>query len=268
MDILISRRFNLNVWGKGEKIMMFAHGLGCDQKMWRFITPAFENDYTIVLFDFLGCGDSDITAFNQEKYPSLNEYADDILTIITTLKLSNLVLVGHSVGSMISLLAAIKQPALFKKVIMVSPSPCYLNYRDYHGGFEKFEIEELLEKLKLNLAQWAEKFAPVIMGDGNSSALVKELKDSFVSTNHNALYHFAELTFKADLRTELQKLKVPSLVMQCSEDVIAPVGVGEFMHNQISQSKLVVIKATGHCAHLSEPGETVALIKEYLEENT
>jgi sigma-B regulation protein RsbQ len=244
--------------------MMFAHGLGCDQNMWRFITPAFENEYKIVLFDFLGCGDSDMDAFKQENYPSLNEYGDDILEIITSLKLSNVVLVGHSVGSMIGMLAAIKAPQLFQHVIMVSPSPCYINYHGYKGGFEKVEIDGLLAKLKENLDEWSEKFAPVIMSNTDRPALTNELKDSFKSTDPKALYHFAELTFKSDLRCELEKLKVPSLVMQCSEDVIAPTEVGDFLHSHLAQSQLVVLKASGHCAHLSEPEETIGFIKAYL----
>jgi sigma-B regulation protein RsbQ len=260
----IKEKFNVNVSGNGIKAMMFAHGLGCDQSMWRFIIPAFEEDYKIVLFDYIGSGNADISFYNKEKYSSLHGYADDVIGIIKALQLSQVVFVGHSVSGMIGMLAAIKAPELFSNLIMVSPSPCYLNEKDYKGGFEKNEIKALLEKLNENLNEWSTTFAPIIMGNQERPALAEELKESFVATNHTALNGFADVTFWSDLRNELEALTTPTLIMQGSEDIIAPVEVGNFMHQKISGSKLVNMQATGHCAHLSEPKETVELIKEYL----
>jgi sigma-B regulation protein RsbQ len=234
----IKERFNVKISGNGTKAIMFAHGLGCDQSMWRFVTPAFEADYKIILFDYIGSGNADISFYTKEKYSSLHGYADDIIEIIKALHLSQVVFVGHSVSCMIGMLATIKAPELFANLIMVSPSPCYFNEKDYNGGFEKYEIHTLLEKLKENLTEWSDNFAPVIMQNEDRPALAEELKESFAATNHNALYDFAEVTFRSDLRCELENVTTPTLIMQSSEDVIAPVEVGNFMHLKVRGSKI------------------------------
>jgi sigma-B regulation protein RsbQ len=264
MTATISRRNNVKVFGKGRQPMMFAHGFGCDQNMWRYLTPAFENDYQIILFDYVGAGKSDKSAYNQERYSSLQGYAQDVLDICEELNLKNTIFVGHSVSSMIGLLAAIEQPQYFEKLIMVGPSPCYINYDDYKGGFERKDIEGLLDTMEKNYIGWANFLAPNIMGNKERPQLGEELTESFCSTDPLIAKQFAEATFFSDNRHDLGKTKIPSLILQCSEDIIAPLEVGNYLHKNLSNSTLRVMKATGHCPHMSEPEETISLIKEYL----
>ena len=264
MTATISQRNNVRVFGKGSKPMMFAHGFGCDQNMWRFVTPAFENDYKIILFDYVGAGKSDKSAYNQERYSSLHGYAQDVLDICEELQLKNIVFVGHSVSSMIGLLAAIEHPQHFEKLIMVGPSPCYINYDDYKGGFERKDIEGLLDTMEKNYIGWANFLAPNIMGNNDRPHLGEELTESFCSTDPLIARQFAEATFYSDNRHDLNKTKIPSLILQCSEDIIAPLEVGDYLHKNLPNSTLRVMRATGHCPHMSEPDETIALIKEYL----
>jgi sigma-B regulation protein RsbQ len=264
MTATISRRNNVKVFGKGRQPMMFAHGFGCDQNMWRYLTPAFENDYQIILFDYVGAGKSDKSAHNPERYSSLQGYAQDVLDICEELDLRNTIFVGHSVSSMIGLLAAIEQPQYFEKLIMVGPSPCYINYDDYRGGFERKDIEGLLDTMEKNYIGWANFLAPNIMGNKDRPHLGEELTDSFCSTDPLIARQFAEATFFSDNRHDLGKTKIPSLILQCSEDIIAPLEVGNYLHKNLPNSTLRVMKATGHCPHMSEPEETISLIKEYL----
>lgn len=264
MDKNILSRNNVRVFGEGDQYMMFAHGFGCDQHMWRFITSAFEKDYKIVLFDYVGAGRSDINAYNEEKYQSLQGYASDILDICEELALNKIIFVGHSVSSMIGLLAAIERPEYFEKLVMVGPSPCYINKEDYVGGFEKRDIEDLLETMEKNYIGWANFLAPNIMGNGEKPELGKELADSFCSTDPVIARQFAKATFFSDNRVDLKKNDIPSLILQCSDDIIAPLQIGEYILTQMANSTLRVMKATGHCPHLSEPAETIYLIKEYL----
>lgn len=244
--------------------MMFAHGFGCDQNMWRFLTPAFENDYRIILFDYVGAGNSDTSAYNKERYSSLQGYAQDILEICEELQLRNVILVGHSVSSMIGLLAAVEEPEYFEKMIMVGPSPCYINHDNYKGGFERKDIEGLLDTMEKNYIGWANFLAPNIMGNKDRPHLGEELTQSFCSTDPLIARQFAEATFFSDNRSDLTKTKVPSLILQCSDDIIAPLEVGEYLAKNLPGSSLRVMKATGHCPHMSEPEETISLIKEYL----
>jgi sigma-B regulation protein RsbQ len=264
MEKSIARRNNVRVFGKGTQPMLFAHGFGCDQNMWRFVTPAFEEDYRIVLFDYVGAGKSDVSAYNPERYSSLQGYAQDILDICAELQLNDVILVGHSVSSMTGLLAAVEAPGYFSHIIMVGPSPCYINEEGYVGGFERRDIEGLLETMEKNYIGWANFLAPNIMGHKERPELGQELVDSFCSTDPVIASQFARATFFSDNRRDLAKLKVPSLILQCSEDIIAPVEVGQYLHRQVPGSTLKVMSATGHCPHMSEPEETIALIKEYL----
>ena len=244
--------------------MLFAHGFGCDQNMWRYITPAFEKDYKIILFDYVGAGQSDVSAYNPERYSSLEGYARDILEICQDLQLSDAIFVGHSVSAMIGLLAAIENPGYFQRLVMIGPSPCYINDSDYKGGFERTDIESLLETMDQNYIGWANFLAPNIMGHKDRPELGAELTESFCSTDPVIARQFAEATFFSDNRRDLQNLHIPTLILQCSEDIIAPLSVGEYLSQQLPQSKLKVMKATGHCPHMSEPEETISFIKEYL----
>ncbi|WP_051359878.1 alpha/beta fold hydrolase [Adhaeribacter aquaticus] len=266
MDVL--KRNNVTISGKGKQPMLFAHGYGCDQNMWRLITPAFENDYQIILFDHVGFGKSDITAYNQTRYNSLKGYAEDVLEICQELDLTNVIFVGHSVSSMIGVLAAIKEPTLFDKLVLVGPSPRYINDGNYEGGFSSEDIDGLLESLDSNYLGWSSAMAPVIMGNPNRPELGEELTNSFCRTNPEIAKDFARVTFLSDNRADLSKLKTKSLILQCSEDVIAPMSVGEYMHQHLPDSEMMVLEATGHCPNLSAPEETIQAIKKFLQNQT
>lgn len=261
-DIL--ERNNVTIQGSGEQPILFAHGYGCDQNMWRFVYPAFMDNYKVILFDHVGAGNSDESYYNKEKYSSLQGYANDILEICQTLDLENIILVGHSVSSMIALVAANKEPFRFANIIMIGPSPCYINKNGYMGGFNQEDIDELLDTLDSNYLGWASNMAPVIMGNPDSPQLGEELTNSFCRTNPEIAKHFAKVTFLSDNRDDLEELKVPTLIIQCTEDAIAPMGVAEYVNNKISNSKLQIIDATGHCPNLSAPEETIKAIKQYL----
>lgn len=261
-DVL--KRNNVKVSGKGSRPMLFAHGFGCDQNMWRFITPAFENDYRIVLFDYVGSGKSDLSAYDPARYSTLTGYAQDVLEICAALDLQDVVFVGHSVSSMIGVLAARQEPGRFRQLLMVGPSPRYVNDKDYVGGFERADLEGLLDLMDKNYIGWANFLAPVIMKNPDRPELGRELQESFCSTDPKIARRFAEATFFADNRADVVGLEVPSLIMQCSEDAIAPVEVGQYLYRTMPKSTLRVMKATGHCPHLSHPDETIAVMKEYL----
>jgi sigma-B regulation protein RsbQ len=245
---------------------VFAHGYGCDQNMWRLVTPEFEEQYKIVLFDHVGFGKSDLSAFQPEKYKTLDGYARDLLEICHELGLRDAILVGHSVGAMIGILAAIEEPGIFKKLVLIGPSPCYINEGDYVGGFTRGDVDGLLEFLDSNHLGWSKTMAPVIMGNPERPELAEELANSFCRTDPEIAKHFARVTFLSDNRADLPKLTVPSLVLQCSEDAIASVQVGSYVHQHLANSSLVFLKASGHCPQLSAPNETVAAMIEGLRE--
>jgi len=264
MSDSILRRNNVKVFGQGEQPLIFAHGFGCDQNMWRFVTPAFEHNFKIILFDYVGAGKSDRSAYNKERYASLNGYAQDVLEICAALNIRNSIFVGHSVSSMIGLLAALEQPNHFEKLIMVGPSPCYINDDGYFGGFDRKDIEGLLETMDKNYIGWSNFLAPNIMGNKDRPELGAELTESFCSTDPVIARQFAEATFFSDNRQDLMKLRTPSLILQCSDDIIAPLEVGDYLAKNLDNSTLRVMKATGHCPHMSAPAETIDLIEEYL----
>jgi sigma-B regulation protein RsbQ len=257
-------RNNVTVSGNGTRPILFAHGYGCDQNMWRHVAPAFEREYKVVLFDHVGAGKSDAQAFDRVKYRTLAGYASDVLEICRELNLNHVVFVGHSVSAMIGVVAAIQEPSRFGGLIMVAPSPRYINDGAYVGGFERKDIEGLLEMLDSNYLGWASNLAPVIMGNPERPELAAELENSFCRTDPEIAKFFARVTFLSDNRADLPKVQVPTLVLQCSKDTIAPLSVGEFVHNQVAGSELVVMSATGHCPNLSAPEETVAAIKSFL----
>ncbi|MCO4755650.1 MAG: alpha/beta hydrolase [Bacteriovoracaceae bacterium] len=260
----VSSRNNVKVFGSGQPII-FAHGFGCDQNMWRLVYPAFEETNKVILFDHVGAGKSDEKAFSKKKYNSLSGYAEDVLEIIDALSLKDVIFVGHSVSSMIGVLASIKRPDLFSKLILVGPSPRYINSDDYLGGFSKEDIEGLLESLDDNYLGWSSNMAPVIMGNPDNPELAEELKNSFCRTNPDIAKHFARVTFLSDNRSDLSKVTTESLVLQCSEDVIAPNLVGEYVADNIANSTFVQMKAKGHCPNLSSPQETIAAIKAFIK---
>jgi sigma-B regulation protein RsbQ len=255
---------NVTILGTGNKIMFFVHGYGCDQNMWRFITPHFKNTYKIVLVDLVGTGKSDESAYDYDKYNSLKGHADDIINICDALNLEDVCMVAHSVSAMIATLAAVKRPTLFKKLIMIGPSPRYINDADYFGGFSEKDIEELLETLDSNYLGWSSAMAPVIMGNLNRPELAAELETSFCQNNPEIASHFAKVTFLADNRSDLKKLAIDTLIIQSEEDAIASLEVGQFVHKNIANSKLVVLESTGHCPHMSAPNKTIEAMKNYL----
>lgn len=258
-------RNNVKVLGRGTQPMLFAHGFGCDQNMWRFVAPSFAEDYRLVLFDYVGSGRSDLRAYNPDRYSNLNGYAQDILDICEVLELKDVILVGHSVSGMIGLLAAIKEPKRFQRLIFVSPSARYINDAPgYVGGFERKDIEELLETMDKNYIGWANFLGPLVMGNPERPELTAELTESFCSTDPIIARRFAEVTFFSDNRQDLPNLTVPSLILQCSEDLIAPRVVGEYVHRNVPRSTLRLLKAKGHCPHMSAPDETSGIIKDYL----
>ena len=263
-DVL--RRNNVKTFGTGTQPMLFAHGFGCDQNMWRFVAPAFADDYQIVLFDYVGSGKSELGAYDADRYSTLDGYVHDVLDIIHALDLRNVLFVGHSVSSMIGVLAANQEPDRFAKLIMIGPSPRYVNEAPhYTGGFERSDIEGLFETMDKNYIGWANFLAPAIMKNPEHPELGEELAQSFCSTDPVIARQFAEATFLSDNRADLERVLVPSLVLQCSDDMIAPNAVGEYVHRQTPRSTLRVMKATGHCPHMSAPEETIALIQDYLE---
>ena len=244
--------------------MVFAHGFGCDQNMWRLVAPAFEADFRTVLFDHVGAGGSDISAYDSDKYATLLGYAEDLIEICRELGLRDAVFVGHSVSAMIGALASLRAPELFSTLVMVGPSPRYIDDGDYVGGFSETQIEELLEFLGENPMAWSAAMAPAIMGNPDRPELGEELTASFCRADPRIAKEFARATFTADNRSDLPKLRTKTLILQCSEDIIAPNAVGEYLHANIADSRLMVLEATGHCPNLSAPAEVIAAIKAHV----
>jgi sigma-B regulation protein RsbQ len=258
------QRNNVHVAGQGPRTLMFAHGYGCDQNMWRAVTPEFEKDFTVVLFDYVGAGLSDPTAFHRTRYSTLQGYAADVQEIIRELNLSQVTFVGHSVSSMIGALAAIESPELFENLVMIGPSPCYVNDGEYVGGFERADIMDLLEMLDNNHSGWSAMMAPVIMGNPDRPELAGELEASFCRTNPIFAQHFARVTFLSDNREDLPKLRTRTLILQCEHDPIAPASVGQYVHRCLENSQLVVMDAVGHCPHLSAPSAVTQAMRRFL----
>ena len=263
MNVL--RRNNVLVSGPaGAQPIVFAHGFGCDQTMWRYVAPAFEPTHRVVLFDHVGAGGSDLSAYQPHKYASLQGYADDVVEIVRELDLSRVVFVGHSVSAMIGVLAAVAEPERFSHLVLVGPSPRYIDEPGYVGGFDRQDIDGLLESLESNYLGWSAAMAPVIMGNAERPELGTELTNSFCRSDPAIAAHFARVTFLSDNRADLSRVTTPTLVLQCSDDVIAPRSVGAYVNQRIPGSELVQMKATGHCPNLSAPEETVAAIESFL----
>ncbi|MEP7203815.1 MAG: alpha/beta hydrolase [Ilumatobacteraceae bacterium] len=262
-------RNNVRVSGRGDgQAIMFAHGFGCDSNMWRFVAPRFEEQFKVVLFDLVGAGHSDLSAYDPTRYSSLQAYADDILEICDELTLTDLIFVGHSVSAMIGALAAIKEPTRFDKLVMIGPSPRYIDDDDYVGGFDENDISDMLDSLDSNYLGWSTGMAPVIMGNPQRPELGAELTESFCRTDPAIARQFARATFLSDNRADLADIRTPTLVLQCRDDVIAPVSVGEYVRDHIHDSSYVVLDATGHCPNLSAPDETYAAIRDFVLNRT
>jgi sigma-B regulation protein RsbQ len=260
----IVRRNNVHAEGTAGPPMMFAHGFGCDQNMWRLVAPAFADAYRLILFDHVGAGGSDLSAYDARKYSRLEGYAADVLELCDELRLEDVVFVGHSVSAMIGVLAARQQPERFRALVLIGPSPRYIDDADYVGGFSRADIEGLLTSLDSNYLGWSTAMAPVIMGNTDRPELGAELTNSFCRTDPQIAADFARVTFFSDNRQDLPHVKTPALILQCSDDVIAPTAVGDYVHRNMPSSQLVRMKATGHCPNLSAPGETIAAMKAFL----
>jgi sigma-B regulation protein RsbQ len=263
MDIL--RRNNVSVRGQAGPDMVFAHGFGCDQQMWRFVAPAFETTRRVVLFDHVGCGGADAKAYDAQRHASIQGYADDLIGLMQAAEVHDAVFVGHSVSAMIGALASIAQPHLFSHLVMLGPSPRYLNAPpDYIGGFERSDIDGLIDMMETNMLGWADFLAPVVMGEQSPAELTSELKASFCANDAYIARRFAMATFLGDNRADLPQVSVPSLIIQCSDDAIAPMAVGRYVHQHLKGSTLEVLDASGHCPHMTHPQQTIALIERYL----
>ena len=263
----VLRRNNVTLNGPADgPPMVFAHGFGCDQNMWRFVAPAFEDQYRTVLFDFVGAGASDLSAYDRGRYSNLDGYAADVIDVVQALDLQDVVFVGHSVSAMIGVLAVSREPDRFAALVLVAPSPRYLDDDGYAGGFSEKDIEDLLSSLDSNYLGWSSAMAPVIMGNADRPELGAELTASFCRTDPEIQKRFARATFLSDNRADLARVKLPTLVLQCADDPIAPDSVGEYIHAQIPGSMLVKLRATGHCPNLSAPEETVAAMADFLKD--
>jgi sigma-B regulation protein RsbQ len=244
--------------------MLFAHGFGCDQNMWRYVWPAFADDHQVILFDHVGNGGSDTSTYDARRYASLDGYAEDILEICRELDLSDVVYVGHSVAAMMGVLAAEREPERFGALILVGPSPRYIDADDYRGGFTREDIDGLLESLESNYLGWSSAMAPVIMGNPERPELSEELTNSFCRADPEIARRFARVTFLSDNREDLAKVETPTLVLQARDDAIAPTEVGEYVQRRMPNAQLTLLDATGHCPNLSAPDATVDAIRAYL----
>ncbi|MFE9058903.1 alpha/beta fold hydrolase [Streptomyces mutabilis] len=261
----IERRNNVTVTGNPQgRAVVLAHGFGCDQNMWRLTVPALAEDYRVVLFDYVGAGRSDLSAFSESRYASLDGYARDVVEVCEALDLRDAVFVGHSVSAMIGVLAAGTAPERIGALVMIAPSPRYIDDPGYRGGFSAEDIDELLESLESNYLGWSAAMAPVIMGNADRPELGEELTNSFCATDPDMARVFARTTFLSDSRDDLKAVTVPTLILECTQDVIAPREVGAFVHQMIAGSKLVTLDATGHCPHLSAPEATNGAITDFL----
>lgn len=262
----IRKRNHVTISGSGPSTMVFAHGFGCDQNMWRLLAPAYEGRYRTVLFDHVGSGASDLSAYDKTKYDSLEGYASDVVELVEDVATGPVVFVGHSVSAMIGLLANVRRPELFAAQVMIGPSPCYIDDGDYVGGFVRKDIESLLETLEGNYLGWASNMAPAIMGAPEKPELAIELTNSFCRTDPDIAKQFARVTFLSDVRGEVPKLQAPTLVLQCTDDIIAPLAVGEYLRRALPRAKLALIENVGHCPHLSSPSASADAMDTFLQE--
>lgn len=262
----IRARNHVSVSGQSGSPLLFLHGFGCDQRMWRHAAPAFESEHQVVLMDFVGSGRSDLRAYDSRRYGQLSGYAQDVLEVCDALDLQDVVLVGHSIASMVAMEAVIEDASRIKAVVMVGPSPHFLNDPpDYSGGFEEHQIQALLDLMADNFSAWASVVAPLAMGLPATSPWTEELAQTFCQNQPDILAEFARVTFHCDERARLQLMTRPSLILQCREDALAPDSVGEFLQRGMKDSRLHRLHATGHCPHVTAPEETVTAIRDYIK---
>ena len=260
----VLKRNNVTVLGAGNKVLFFAHGFGCDQNAWKYIQNFFTENYKLVLFDFVGAGKSDLSYYNPQKYASLDGYVDDVIEICDALELRNAIFIGHSVACMIGALASIKRSDIFEKLVFIGPSPCYIGKEDYIGGFDPETIDSLLEVMEEDYITWAKSIAPAIMNSKNGNVLASELSDSFCSIDPIIAKQFARVTFLSDNRKDLPLIPIRSLTIQCSDDMLAPLAVGQYIHANTPNNTLRILDVHGHCPHISHPMETFNAIKAFL----
>ena len=260
----LRERHHVTIAGDGPASMVFAHGFGCDQNMWRLMAPSYEERYRTIRYDLVGSGRSDLSAYDRNRYDTLQGHADDLVEVVREFADGPVVFVGHSVSAMIGLLAGIKAPDLFQSHVMLGPSPCYINDGDYVGGFSRADIDSLLETMEGNYLGWSSSMAPAIMGAPERPELAEELTNSFCRTDPEIAAHFARVTFLSDNRADLPKLRAPVLVLQSSDDIIAPCAVGEYMARVMPDATLRVIQNVGHCPHMSAPCESMDAMDEFL----
>ncbi|WP_188814697.1 alpha/beta fold hydrolase [Hymenobacter cavernae] len=260
----VLQRNKVRIIGEGKPPMLLCHGFGCNQQIWGYLTTALAARYQLILFDHVGAGASDLNAYDPVKYASLEGYAQDIVEICQVLNLRQAVIVGHSVGAMIAMLAAIQAPERFAKVVMLAPSPCYINKPGYYGGFEQEDLVQLLQLMEADYNSWANMFAGLLVGPANPSSLGEELAQYFCETDSAIAKDFARVAFFADNRAEVPQLQVSTLLLQCSQDAVAPEEVGEYLMEHLHEATMVKLQATGHCPHLSAPLETLAAMEAFL----
>ena len=260
----IQQRNNVQVQGEGPATMIFAHGFGCDQNMWRFVARHFSQRYRVVTFDHVGSGNSDLSAYQPSKYAELAGYADDVLEIAAATAQGPTWFVGHSVSAMIGMLADLKSPGTFAAHMMIGPSPCYINDGDYTGGFTRDDIDELLETMETNFITWSHSLAPTIMGAPNQPHLASGLTASFCRNDPEIAHHFASVTFRSDHRLDVPRSTTPALILQCSDDLIAPRTAGQWLHQNLPGSTFALVPNVGHCPHMSAPTAVSAAIDTFL----
>ena len=260
----LRERHRITMRGHGKSPIIFVHGYGCDQNIWRLLTPFFEPEHSLVLYDQAGVGEAGPATYDRIKYGSLEGHADDLIAICDALGLGPVLVIGHSVGATIALLAARRRPALFQRLILLGPSPCYVDDGDYVGGFDRAGLDEMLDFLRINHAGWSAQMAPVIMGNPERPELAAELQASFCRNDPVVAHLSAKVAFLSDHRSDLAGVNTPTLIVQSDDDVVAPVSVGRYMHAALPQSTLVVLRAGGHCPHLSAPALVAATINAYL----
>ncbi len=261
----ITERNNVSVIGKGSKILLFAHGFGCDQRTWRSVIPAFLDNFKIVLFDYVGSGKSDLSSYNPKRYSTLDGYAEDVIEICTELGIKDVIFVGHSVSSMIGLLAVLKQPSFFSKIIFIGPSPRYLNDTGYNGGIDRDDLESLLEVMDNNYLGWSGSVAPSIMGNPDRPELGEALTESFCATDPGIAKQFARVTFLSDNREDLAFLPIPSLTIQGQNDFLTSETVANYIFERTPGNQIIMLDSSGHCPHLSDPRGVIHAIKQFID---
>jgi sigma-B regulation protein RsbQ len=265
----LTKRNNVTISGSGARPILFAHGFGCNQTMWRFVTPHFEDDYRVIRFDYVGSGESDLGAYDPDRYDSLDGYAQDVTEICEALDLDDVIFVGHSVSTVVGMLAAIEQPDRFDELILIGTSPCYLNDPpDYHGGFEREDLDGLLEMMDKNYIGWSDYFSSLLIRQAEAKEVEAELDRSFCSTDPHIMRQFAKVTFFSDYRDIVSEVPTSSLMIECVDDIIAPMEVTRYMENHLPNTTLEVLDVAGHCPHMSHPNETITAIDAYLHSSS